>query len=335
MTSAVLALAGGVVAWALTAWVRRYALASALLDLPNARSSHAAPTPRGGGLAIAGVVLLGTALLGVAGLVPPRVALAVAGGGGLVAGVGWWDDRRGLPAGLRFVAHLAAAVWAVALVGGLPEIRVTGAALEFGAVGTGLAVLGVVWFTNLYNFMDGIDGLAAGEAVVVAGSGAVLLELTGRGGLALVAWLVAAASAGFLAWNWAPARIFMGDVGSGLLGFLFGVLAVASENTAGVPLVGWLILLAAFVFDATATLLRRALRGERLHEAHRSHAYQRAVQAGWPHSRVTGVVLALTVCLAVVAALATLRPALLPLSISIAVVLTVVPYWITERARPM
>jgi Fuc2NAc and GlcNAc transferase len=150
-----------------------------------------------------------------------------------------------------------------------------------------------------------------------------------------VAFAIAAASGGFLAWNWAPAKIFMGDVGSGLLGFLFGTLAVASERAGGVPLLLWVLLLGVFVFDATVTLLRRVVRGERWYDAHRSHAYQRAVRAGWTHARVSSAVLLLTAVLGGLAAAASRRPGLALPGFLAGMALLAVVYLFVERRNPM
>jgi Fuc2NAc and GlcNAc transferase len=322
-------------AWLLTGAVRRYALARSILDIPNHRSSHAAPVPRGGGLAITAVILAGAALGGALGIVPARAAVALAGGGAIVAGVGWLDDHSHVSARYRAMAHFAAAAFALFCLGGMDSLRLGSGEVFLGPAGPALALLGIVWATNLYNFMDGIDGIAGGEAVVVGTVGGVLLWLSGHGGLALLAVLVAGAGFGFLVWNWAPARIFMGDVGSGLLGFAFAVLAVASENAGGVPLLGWVLLLGAFFWDATATLLRRVAHGERWYDAHRSHAYQRAVQSGLSHRQVTGSVLLLTALLAVLAATGWRWPDLLLPALAAGVLLVGAAYAVVERRRPM
>ena len=324
-----------VAAAALTGAARRYALARSVLDIPNARSSHTGPTPRGGGIAIAVVALCGALLAGVSGSAPPRAVAALAGAGLLVAFVGWVDDHREVRARVRALVHLVAAVWALAWLGGLPALRLGGSEAQLGLGGWVIGALGIVWLTNLYNFMDGIDGIAAGEAVTGGLFAAILLAAHGAPGLALLSLLVAAASAGFLVWNWAPARIFMGDVGSGLLGAVFAVLAVASENAGAVPLLAWVLLFGTFVFDATVTLARRVVRGERWYAAHRSHAYQRAVQAGFGHGQVTAAVLLLNVLLAGLAAVASARPAfLLPALGAGAALLAAVYLWV-ERRRPM
>jgi Fuc2NAc and GlcNAc transferase len=158
-----------------------------------------------------------------------------------------------------------------------------------------LGVLGVVWTLNLFNFMDGIDGIAASEAVFVGG-GAILLGLhTASTDVAAVACILCAASAGFLIWNWPPAKIFMGDVGSGYLGYVIAVLAMAATLDNPVAVWVWLILGGVFFVDATVTLARRSLMGERLHEAHRSHAYQWLARRWRSHRRVTLSVLAVNV----------------------------------------
>jgi len=332
-----LALTGlGAVAFgaAFTALVRHLALRHAVLDVPNDRSLHAVPTPRGGGLAIVAVALLAISLAGWRGLLPPGATIGLLGGGFLVAAVGWLDDLRSLPVRIRATAHVAAAAWFLYHTGGLPTIRVGEVSVTLGAAGAVLALLGIVWSVNLYNFMDGIDGLAGGQAVLTAGIGA-LLFMPGQAGLALVAIAVAGASAGFLVWNWAPARIFMGDAGSGLLGFVFATLGLLSERTGAAPLFSWGLLGAIFLFDATLTLVRRALRGERWHSGHRSHAYQRAVQSGWSHARVTIGALLLSVLVGGLGVLAAERPELLGPAAGLALLLLGAVYLLIERRLPM
>lgn len=276
----------------LTGWVRRHALQRDLLDHPNERSSHTAPTPRGGGLALAIVTLAGTLVLAAAGALAWPAAIGLVGGGALVAGIGWLDDLSPRHAALRAGVHAMAAAWLLYWIGGVGMLRLGAGPVPLGTFGNLLALGAIVWSINLYNFMDGIDGLAGGQAVLAAGTGAALLA-AGAPGLASLSAVVAGAGLGFLWWNWAPARIFMGDVGSGLLGFLFAALAILSDQGGGPGILTWAMLGGVFVADATLTLLRRMLRRERWYAAHRSHAYQRAVVSGWSHARVTGAALAL------------------------------------------
>ncbi|HEX8906741.1 MAG TPA: glycosyltransferase family 4 protein [Longimicrobiaceae bacterium] len=329
------AAAAFALSWALTAAVRRYALAHAVLDQPNERSSHVVPTPRGGGLAIVSAALAGLVALAAMGIVPPRLLMAMGPGGLAIAAIGWIDDHGGVAARWRSLVHFAAAFWALWWLGGMPVLRFGIADAPVGVGGWLLGALGIVWMTNLYNFMDGIDGIAGGQAVSVGVAGAALLALAGSPSLAAVSLLLAAAAAGFLAWNWSPARIFMGDVGSGTLGYLFAVLAVASENAGAVPLMGWVVLMGVFVVDATITLVRRLLRGERVYQAHRSHAYQRAVQAGMSHGRVSALVIALNAVLGLIALAAVLRPVLVVPALLAALALLGLVYLRVERLRPM
>lgn len=276
----------------LTGGLRRYALARSLVDIPNARSSHSVPTPRGGGVAIVVSFLLGLVWLAVAGLASSHLVLALLGAGAGVALLGFLDDHGHIAARWRLLGHFAAAGWALFWLGGLPPVVVLGHALDLGWVGDVLAAVYLVWLLNLYNFMDGIDGIASVEAICVCLGAAALYVLPGLAGgdQAVDIWLpllLACAVAGFLAWNFPPARIFMGDAGSGFLGITLGILSLEAAWVAPQLLWSWVILLGVFVVDATVTLLRRLLRGETLHQAHRSHAYQHAARRFGRHLPVT------------------------------------------------
>ncbi len=272
---------------ALTGVVRAYALRRQLIDRPNERSSHSRPTPRGGGLAIVFAHLAGLAALGAGGVLAPHAVVGLAGAGAAVAAIGFADDHGHVPALWRALGHVAAAAWGLWWLGGLPAIPLGGGVWEPGLAGNALGVVGLAWLLNLYNFMDGIDGLAGSEAVFAALAAAVLAAVAGAEGQAWALGLLAAASAGFLVWNWPPARIFMGDAGSGFLGLMLGLLGVAAAGTGAVPLAVWAILLGVFIADATVTLLRRMVRGERWYAAHRSHAYQHLARRWGSHRRVT------------------------------------------------
>ena len=285
---AVLIVGALVLSALLTGWLRRYALSGGLVDVPNSRSSHVAPTPRGGGVAIVLVVLTASPVLTRAGMLSPPLLWALLGAGLLVAAIGWLDDRGGVAVRWRLVTHFVAAGWAVAWIGGLPPLPVFGTTVDFGLLGVGLAVLYLAWLLNLYNFMDGIDGIAGIEAVTVCVGAVVIYLLTpGTGGSWVTPVLLAVAVSGFLFWNFPRARIFMGDAGSGFIGIVFGVLSLQAGAIASELFWGWVILLGAFVVDATVTLIQRLVRGERVHEAHRSHAYQRMARRLGSHVPVS------------------------------------------------
>ncbi|MGI9148953.1 MAG: MraY family glycosyltransferase [Chloroflexota bacterium] len=265
------------------------------VDVPNERSSHSRPTPTGGGLVIVGGFLLGLALwLQTGGGLSPR-ALGWIAGALLVAGVSFVDDLHPLPAVPRLLTH---AVGAVALT----VVGVQDRELPL-LVALPLAFLWIALVTNVYNFMDGIDGLAASQAIV-AGVAMAIAGIAVRNPLvAIGAGLLASASAGFLLYNLPPARLFMGDVGSTFLGFSFAGLSLRGNLGVGggkLPVEFGLVVLAPFLFDSLVTLARRILRGERWYAAHRSHYYQRLVQVGLSHAQVTS----LYACLAVMAAAA-------------------------------
>lgn len=266
-------LAVALVAAALTAAARSYALRRQLLDQPGERRSHAIATPRGGGIAIVASQLL--AYMGV-GVFFPAIAgtLAVFSAGlAMVAGIGWWDDHRPLPALPRLGVHLVAGVLLGALVW-----HWTGDAFR-----TGFSVVLAVSLINIWNFMDGIDGLAATQALLACVAYAMLLPAP-VAGLALV---LAAGVLGFLPFNFPKARIFMGDVGSGALGYLLAGLVALGLGTKSAPWTLLLMPMAAFLVDAGLTLTGRVLRGERWMEAHTQHLYQRWVKSGRSHVAVT------------------------------------------------
>ncbi|WP_342243439.1 MraY family glycosyltransferase [Pseudomonas sp. OTU5201] len=271
----------------LTGVLRRYALARSLMDIPNGRSSHSVPTPRGGGVAIVLSFLVALPLLASGSALAWPVMWALLGAGGWIALVGFLDDHGHIAARWRLLAHFIGAGWALGWLGGLPPLVIFGLDLELGWLGYALAAFYLVWLLNLYNFMDGIDGIASVEAICVCSGGALLYLLLGEGAAALAPLSLAVAVAGFLFWNFPPARIFMGDAGSGFLGIALGVLSLQAAWVAPQLLWSWLILLGVFIVDATWTLFRRLLRGDKVYEAHRSHAYQYASREFGKHLPVT------------------------------------------------
>jgi Fuc2NAc and GlcNAc transferase len=268
-----------------------------LMDLPNDRSSHEHPTPRGGGLAIVIAFSLSLIALFAAGLLLWPLLMALSALLPLAV-IGFIDDHGHVSARWRFLLQALAAGWALYWLGGIEFLQVNGVTLSLGPLAWLLLGLFIVWMLNLFNFMDGIDGIAAGETLSIGLLAALLLVPGADGSLpatALVALALAAAAGGFLLWNWPPARIFMGDVGSGVLGFVLAVLALWSANQQELSLVVWLILAGVFLVDATLTLLIRLFRGERWYEAHRSHAFQHASRRWGSHRAVTLSVLAINV----------------------------------------
>lgn len=267
----------------LTGWARRYALKANVLDHPNGRSSHTVPTPRGGGLAAIGVLVVSLVGFVVWRLLPPEFAVFALATSAMAA-LGWIDDRRGLSARIRLAIQFACSASVVSLVRGWSFFDGV-----IGAVFLVAVLLFIVWMVNLYNFMDGIDGILGLQVATVSVSFAVLLLVGGKLEQVSVYASLIGAMLGFLYWNWSPAKIFMGDVGSASLGFLLAALAVWSVVHSELSLISILILHAAFIGDATWTLCVRFARGQKVYQAHRSHFYQKLTRRGFGHARVATV----------------------------------------------
>jgi Fuc2NAc and GlcNAc transferase len=321
--------------WIVTRVVRNYAVRKGVLDRPNPRSSHSAPMPRGGGVAVIVATLLGIAIAVATNLTDARDALILATGLAAVGAVGWMDDTRTVRPIIRLAVHTGAALWTMWMLGGLPAISFGTYVVDIGPVGYVIGVLGIVWSINLFNFMDGIDGLAGSEALLVFGIGALLLFACGDRSLGAISTAAAAAAFAFLTWNWPPAKIFLGDVGSGALGYLVAALAITSEDRHSVPLLAFAMISGLFLADATVTLVRRLIRGENAAEAHRDHAYQRLARTLGSHRAVTTRAMLVTIILGVLAAAGTLvPPLLLPLACAACVLLASL-LWSIERSAPM
>ncbi|WP_232522362.1 MraY family glycosyltransferase [Marinimicrobium alkaliphilum] len=285
-------LASALLTWGL----RAYAVHRQLLDIPNARSSHSVPTPRGGGVAIVVTVSMALVVLGLLDWLALPVVMAMVGGGAIVALIGWLDDHGHIAARWRLLAHFAGAAWGLYWLGGLPPLMLWGWSLDWGWLLQALVLVYLVWLLNLYNFMDGIDGIAGVEALTVCLAGVLLFWWVPAGpgnGLPMLA--LGAGVLGFLVLNYPPAKIFMGDAGSGFVGLQLGLLSVLAAQVDPVLFWAWLILLGSFIVDATLTLVRRVLHGQRFYEAHRSHAYQHLAQR-YGHRRVTLLYGAINVC---------------------------------------
>ncbi|HEX5818295.1 MAG TPA: hypothetical protein VFY20_05435 [Gemmatimonadales bacterium] len=280
MSLSALALATALLSAGLVGAVRRYALRRAVLDVPSERSSHSVPTPRGGGLGLiaAGMIVIVVALLtGARGSWPLAAALV---GVVAVAIVGWLDDHGSLPVAPRIATHVLAGLAVAWLALDLPG--------PFGIVGVAGAAWWVFWTVsaiNVTNFMDGIDGII-GLQVLVFGLHVARLD-AGRGDASILAAALVGAVLGFLAWNWAPAKIFMGDVGSAALGVLLVVTGALAQRTGHWPISIVFLPLFPLFLDASVTLWRRWRRGDSLTAAHRTHLYQRLANGGWGHARVS------------------------------------------------
>ena len=274
-------------------WLLHSRLSYIALDRPNTRSLHEAPIPRTGGLGLHAGALLAI------GIIAPRLPTALWIAFAVLLLVSFYDDLRGIPAQWRLVLHVAvSALFSASIL-----------ALEHGILTVAAAALAIAWMANLYNFMDGSDGLAGGMAVIGFSIYGAAAWLAGSAEFALVNFSIAAAAAAFLVFNFHPARIFLGDAGSVPLGFLAGALG----------LIGWLqrdwtwwfpvLTFSPFIVDASVTLVRRLLRREKVWQAHRDHYYQRLVQLGWGHRKTALAEYALMLACGVLALAALAVPA--------------------------
>lgn len=277
--------------YVLTDLIRRYTLKKNIIDVPNNRSSHSIPTPRGGGISIVFTFLFAISFVD---SLPQDIFFALIGAGILIAAVGFWDDQGHIAARWRLLSHFIAAFVVLIFLGGPPGFQVFDFNVDTGWLGIVTVAFILVWVLNLYNFMDGIDGIAAAETIFVACVGALFSWLSGFESLSFVSLILAASTMGFLFLNWPPAKIFMGDVGSAFLGLIIGIIAYASILK-GLSVWLWVILLGVFLVDSGITLLRRILNGDKWYEAHCSHAYQHAARK-WGHKRVTVATTMINLC---------------------------------------
>lgn len=272
----------------LTFFIKQIALNKSLLAQVNERSSHTTPTPHGGGIAIAMTWFLGLIYLFTCKEIDPSLFYALMCGS-VLSFVSYCDDLYELSPKLRLLVQACVSLLGLYALGGLEQIDFGFWMIENSLITNALAFVGIMWFINLYNFLDGIDGYAGSEAIFLAIAGWLLFG--GDHFLVLVASV-----AGFLVWNWQKAKIFMGDVGSTLLGYTVAIFALYYQNH-GVSVFIWIIFFGLFWFDATVTLLRRYKNHEKLSQAHRKHAYQRLVQSGFAHDRVVFLALGINLIL--------------------------------------
>ncbi len=274
-----------------TGYMRHYALKKNIIDNPNERSSHSVPTPRGGGVAVVLSYLLGVIFLLYIEQLDITVGLILIGAGFVVALLGFLDDHGHINSMLRLAIHFLVAIGVVVSLGGFSEVVVFNG-FKLGFFANIIAVLFLVWLLNLYNFMDGINGIASIEAITTTLSMVVLYILVGDMLNHQILILLVACVFGFLLWNFPKAKIFMGDACSGFLGLIIGILALIALKADIALFCAWLICLGVFIVDATFTLIRRVVSGHKMYDAHRSHAYQILARKYNSHTPVTlGVVL--------------------------------------------
>ncbi len=265
------------VSFILTLLVKLVAQKNLLIDIPNERSSHSTPTPTGGGIAIAITWFVAISYLKYIELLNSDLYWALLSGL-IICVISLIDDIYEIKPLPRIIIQTTSAIIALYFIGGLQQLDIGIYVLENELILSLIAVLGIVWFVNLFNFIDGIDGYAASETIFVAISMYFFINN-------IVLLVFATCILGFLPWNWDKAKIFMGDVGSTLLGFTICILAIYYNNIGEFPLINSIILTSLFWFDATITLLKRFINKENLGKAHKKHAYQRIVASGFSHQK--------------------------------------------------
>jgi len=268
-----------ILAFTLTYFIKNYYIKNAILDEVNERSSHTVPTPHGGGIAIAVTWFLGLIYLQYTNQIESTLFYALLVGI-CISVVSFFDDVHDLSPKLRLCTQAFVAIGGLIAIGGLRSIDFGFYTLLNPIITNIFAFLLIVWYINLFNFLDGINGYAGSEAVFLSVAGLLLFGDLHFG-------ILAVSVLGFLYWNWNKAKIFMGDVGSTLLGYNIAIFTIYYTNQEPTNLWIWIILFALFWFDATLTLIRRKFNGEKLSLAHKKHAYQRLTQAGWSHYKVT------------------------------------------------
>jgi len=274
-------------------YIRRLALEHQILDHPNERSSHSIPMPRGGGLAIVFLVLITS--VGVANQIQWERSLIYIVLGAILAVVGWRDDLLSLSPNYRFLVQGLVAIISILGLGYFKVVRIPLLGqIDLGVIGIGITFLWIVGLINAYNFMDGIDGMAGGVAVV-AGLGWMILSSNVHNPFVFwVALAIAATSLGFLAHNWPPAKIFMGDVASTFLGYSFAVLPLLSASQSGDALTVGTLLMWTVIMDTFVTFLRRLIKGENVFSGHRLHLFQQLVLGGYKHATISSLYIFLT-----------------------------------------
>lgn len=275
--------------FAMTYFMRAYALKKNIIDNPNERSSHSVPTPRGGGVAVVCSYLLALAVLIYSQQLTVHIGLTLIAAGFVIALLGFLDDHGHINSMFRLAVHFVVAIGVIISLGGFGDITIFNG-LQLGFIANIIAVLFLVWLLNLYNFMDGINGIASVEAITTTVSMAILYYVLNSSLNSDILWLLAVCVCGFLLWNFPKAKIFMGDACSGFLGLTLGVLALIALKENLALFCAWIICLGVFIVDATYTLIKRVLSGYKMYDAHRSHGYQILSRKFNSHTHVTLIV---------------------------------------------
>jgi UDP-N-acetylmuramyl pentapeptide phosphotransferase/UDP-N-acetylglucosamine-1-phosphate transferase len=289
----------------ITGWFIKYAKSKNITDVPTQRSSHSIPTPRGGGLGFVITSFIAFILyFAWEGLLTSGTYLTLLISIAAVASLGWFDDRNDLSQTLRLIIQVIASAIVIFFVGRFDTFMLPFISeFSLGFVGPFLGIIWITGATNIYNFMDGLDGIATSQALSASAGWMIFALLWNEPVLLTINLIVFATVFVFLIYNWAPAKIFMGDVGSLFLGFFFAVMpflaaSISSEHSIASTLWIGVLLLWPFLFDSSSTLVRRFRNGENIFEAHRSHLYQRLNIAGWSHSKISTLYLAFSlICL--------------------------------------
>jgi Fuc2NAc and GlcNAc transferase len=310
MPSPLILIASFLASVVFTGAYRRIALRANFVDLPVSRSAHSSPVPVGGGVVIFLLFLITIMFLFAGGKLSVGQFMALSASSA-IAIVGFVDDIKELKIKWRIYPQLFASIWAVWWIGGIPEVNFYTWTVSQQWLLNFLGVIGIVWLVNLYNFMDGIDGLAASELSFVNLMSLLFVINNSDSAFSILSLVSLGSALGFLVWNWSPAKVFMGDVGSGFIGFMLGVIAIISIQQQTMTVWTWLILLAVFVVDATLTLLKRFAARQKWYQGHASHAYQKAAKRFNSHRKVTIAIMLINIFwLAPLASLSVLYPKL-------------------------
>ncbi|MCG3658915.1 MraY family glycosyltransferase [Aliarcobacter butzleri] len=277
------------ISFLLTYFIKNYMIKKSLVASVNERSSHTTPTPHGGGIALAITWFIGLSYLFIINQIEPNLFYALLFGI-VISIVSFFDDIYELSPKLRLIIQAIVAIGGLYFLGGFETLTFGIFDIQNSIFTNIFAFLMIIWFINLYNFLDGINGYAGSEAIFLSLAGFILF-----GGNHFL--VLAVAVLGFLYWNWNKAKIFMGDVGSTLLGYNVAIFTIYYANQEPNNFWIWIILFSVYWFDATLTLIRRKLNKERLSLAHKKHAYQRLSQVGWSHYKVTNYSIGLNILL--------------------------------------